>query len=180
MLGIFYHLSQPKSLRHVLKHLHYDHEAIKEPCVGFNNEPPAGSEGALKPNSRRRKGNNKTFRGGGVYTNNRSFDNSVEKSKESVGNIPNETGLRNKRSVWTVGTRGYRGAHFATFPSELITPCILAGCPKGGRVIDTFSGSGTTGEVAIKHGREYTGIELNPEYCQLSKERLANVQMKIV
>ncbi|MGL5436188.1 MAG: DNA-methyltransferase [Lachnospiraceae bacterium] len=93
--------------------------------------------------------------------------------------MPNETGLRNKRSVWTVGTKGYKGAHFATFPPKLIEPCILAGCPRGGTVLDIFSGSGTTGEVAIKYGRKYTGIELNPQYCDLSRERLSNVQIEL-
>ncbi len=157
---------------------YFDYKAIQEPCVGFNMEPPAGSEGTLTPNSRRRKGNNKTFRGGGAYTNNRSFDNSGPTEKDSVGNTPNETGLRNKRSVWAVGTNGYKGAHFATFPEKLIEPCILAGCPKEGKVIDPFSGSGTTGKVAMELGRKFTGIELNPAYCSLSENRLSSVQTR--
>jgi len=151
---------------------YYDHEAIKEPCVGFNNEPPAGSLGTLRPNARCRKGNNKTFRGGGAYTNNQSFNNHTDAKNISVGNKSNETGLKNKRSVWTVGTKGYKGAHFATFPPDLIKPCILAGCPENGTVLDPFSGSGTTGEVAEQNGRKYAGIELNPQYCELSKNRL--------
>jgi len=151
---------------------YFDHEAIKEPCVGFNNDPPAGSLGTFKPNTRRRKGNNKTFRGGGAYTNNQSFNNHTDAQNTSVGNKPNETGLKNKRSVWTVGTRGYKGAHFATFPPDLIKPCILAGCPENGTVLDPFSGSGTTGEVAEQSKRKYVGIELNPQYCELQEDRL--------
>ncbi len=158
---------------------YFDSEAIKEPCVGFNNDPPAGSEGTLKPNSRKRKGNNKTFRGGGVYTNNQSFNNSAEVEKKSVGNKENETGLRNKRDVWTVATTGYSGAHFATFPAQLIEPCMLAGCPPGGTALDPFFGSGTTGEVAIRYGREFIGIEINPEYCKISEIRTNNVQIKL-
>jgi DNA modification methylase len=79
---------------------------------------------------------------------------------------------RNKRSVWTVTTRSYSGAHFATFPPKLIEPCILAGCPKGGTVLDPFMGSGTTAQVAIGLGCNAVGIELNPEYCDLIKRRL--------
>lgn len=156
---------------------YYDHEAIKEPCVGFNNVPPAGSEGSAKPNSRRRKGNNKTFRGGGVYTGGRSFDNSGGKEKDSVGNVPNETGMRNRRDVWTVATRGYKGAHFATFPAVLIRPCLLAGCPVGGTALDPFFGSGTVGQVALEQGKDFVGIELNPDYCELSRERTQNAQI---
>lgn len=82
------------------------------------------------------------------------------------------SGMRNKRSVWTVATRPYAGAHFATFPPKLIEPCILAGCPEGGTVLDPFFGSGTTGEVATKNGCNCIGIELNPEYVKLAKKRL--------
>ncbi len=83
-----------------------------------------------------------------------------------------ENGKRNKRSVWTVATRPYKGAHFATFPPELIEPCVLAGSPRGGIVLDPFNGSGTTGAVALKHGRRYIGCELNPDYIALSMERI--------
>lgn len=153
------------------KKYYYSAEEVKEPCIGFNNILPAGSKGTKKPNSRLRKGNNKTFRGGGVYTNNRSFQNHGSKEKESTGNKPNETGLRNKRDVWTVATRGYKGAHFATFPPDLIRPCILAGCPEGGTVLDPFFGTGTVGVVATEHGRKFIGIELNLEYCRMAEER---------
>jgi DNA modification methylase len=79
---------------------------------------------------------------------------------------------RNKRSVWTVPTRPYKGAHFATFPPDLIVPCVRAGCPLGGTVLDPFNGSGTTGAVALTHGRNYIGCELNPEYIALSEQRI--------
>lgn len=158
---------------------YFDYEAIKEPAVGFNNEPVAGSKGTARPNSRIRKGNAKTFRGGGVYTGNKSFNNSIVNERESHGNCDNETGLRNKRSVWSVATKGYKGAHFATFPPELIKPCILAGAPVGGTVLDPFFGSGTTGEVALKEGRDFIGIELNPEYCELAKTRLPNTDIVV-
>jgi DNA modification methylase len=81
---------------------------------------------------------------------------------------------RNKRSVWTVTTKPYKEAHFAVYPLELITPCILAGSAEGDTVLDPFSGSGTTGEVALTHGRNYVGIELNPEYAALSEKRISN------
>ena len=79
---------------------------------------------------------------------------------------------RNKRSVWTVSTKPYAGAHFATYPEELIEPCILAGAPAGGVVLDPFFGSGTTGQVAQNLGRHWIGCELNPAYKALQDERL--------
>jgi DNA modification methylase len=79
---------------------------------------------------------------------------------------------RNKRSVWTVSTKPYKGAHFATFPTDLIEPCILAGAPAGGIVLDPFFGSGTTGQVAQALGRKFIGIELNEAYKPLQDERL--------
>jgi DNA modification methylase len=82
-------------------------------------------------------------------------------------------GQRNKRSVWTVTTKPYEGAHFAVFPTDLIEPCILAGAPVGGVVLDPFMGSGTTAQVAQSLGRQYLGCELNPEYAPLQKKRLA-------
>ena len=82
-------------------------------------------------------------------------------------------GGRNKRSVWTCPVSSYKGAHFATFPEKLIEPCVLAGCPPGGIVLDPFSGAATTGLVALKNGRRYLGIELNAEYCEIGRHRLA-------
>ncbi len=82
-------------------------------------------------------------------------------------------GRRNKRSVWTVTTQSFTEAHFATFPPDLIRPCILAGCPEGGVVLDPFSGAGTTAHVARLCGRRYIGIELNPEYVEMSGRRLS-------
>ena len=161
---IFLFSKQPK--------YYFDYEAIKEPAVGFNNMLPAGSKGTLKPNSRLRKGNSRTFRGGGAYTKGQSFNNSAEAKRESHGNTDNTTGLRNKRSVWRVVTQGYREAHFATFPEKLIEPCVLAGSKEGGIVLDPFLGSGTTAAVAKKHNRGFIGIELNSEYVEMTKRRL--------
>ena len=81
--------------------------------------------------------------------------------------------MANKRSVWTVTTKPYAGAHFAVFPSDLIEPCILAGAPVGGIVFDPFMGSGTTGQVAQNLGRQYLGCELNADYKTLQDKRLA-------
>jgi DNA modification methylase len=86
---------------------------------------------------------------------------------------------RNKRSVWTVATESYRGAHFATFPRALIQPCILAGCPSGGTVLDPFGGSGTTGQVAESLGRNSILIELNPSYIELQKKRTAQMGLAV-
>ena len=79
---------------------------------------------------------------------------------------------RNKRSVWTVPTRPFKGAHFATFPPQLIEPCILATSREGDTVLDPFFGAGTTGLVAQRHNRRWIGCELNPEYAKLAEERI--------
>jgi len=84
----------------------------------------------------------------------------------------NSNGTRNKRTVWTVTTKPYPEAHFATFPPGLIEPCVLAGCPEGGTVLDPFTGSGTTGMVALRAGRRFIGIELNPEYVEMARGRI--------
>ena len=82
-------------------------------------------------------------------------------------------GLRNKRSVWTINTAPYSGAHFATFPPALIEPCILAGSRSGDTVLDCFFGSGTTGEVAGNLGRNWIGCEINDQYAPLQQARTA-------
>jgi DNA modification methylase len=84
-------------------------------------------------------------------------------------------GMRNKRSVWTVTTKPYPEAHFATYPEELIEPCILAGSAIGDTVLDPFTGSGTTGAVAIRHQRNFIGTELNPAYVELARKRINSV-----
>ena len=88
-----------------------------------------------------------------------------------------EDGKRNRRSVWTVATRPYTGAHFATFPPALIEPCILAGSRTGDVVLDPFGGSGTTAQVALEHGRNYVLCELNPEYEPLIQQRIQGLQL---
>jgi site-specific DNA-methyltransferase (cytosine-N4-specific) len=90
---------------------------------------------------------------------------------ESIQEV-SEGGFRNKRSVWTVPIRPYKEAHFATFPPQLIEPCIKAGSPEGGNVLDPFGGAGTTGLVADRLGRSATLIELNPEYIDIINDRI--------
>lgn len=90
--------------------------------------------------------------------------------------LPDEEYLvRNKRDVWSVNVRPNNEAHFATYPQMLIQPCILAGSPQGGVILDPFMGSGTTGIVARKLGRKYVGIELNPEYQKMAERRITNL-----
>lgn len=83
----------------------------------------------------------------------------------------------NARDVWTISPKGYKGAHFAVFPEALPEKCILAGCPEGGVVLDPFAGSGTTLAVALRIGRSAIGIELNPEYINLARQRIAEVAL---
>jgi len=164
---------------------HYDADAIAEPLASASvarlsqdverqqgsDRVPGKTNGKMKAVA---KGNRKTVRGGGVYTQGRSFDNDAESCNDSVGNEPNERGLRNKRSVWTVATQPFKEAHFATFPPELIEPCIKAGCPVGGTVLDPFGGAGTTGLVADRLQRNAILIELNPEYAAMADRRIYN------
>jgi DNA modification methylase len=87
---------------------------------------------------------------------------------------------RNKRSVWSVSLKPYKGAHFATYPQELIEPCVLAGCPEGGTVLDPFIGSGTTAAVARRSGCKFVGFELNPEYLALAEKRFVQGSLQFV
>ncbi len=154
---------------------YFDNEAVKEKCVNGDPNPPRGSVAVL---GNRHKGNRKTFRGGGAYTEGQSFNNSVKSPAVTKGNKPNKLGKRNKRSVWTVSTAQNSVAHFATFPEELIKPCILAGCPAEGIVMDPFMGSGTTGKVAQDLGRQFIGFELNSEYCDMANDRTAQLRIE--
>jgi len=173
---------------------YFDAEAIAEPLAASSvkrlSQPslaqqagsarvPGKTNGNMK--AVRAKGNRKTFRGGGAYTQGRSFDNDATVTNDSVGNAPNARDTRKRRSVWTVATRGFKDAHFATFPPDLIEPCILAGCPKGGVVLDPFGGAGTTGMVAQRQNRNAILVELNPTYAAMARDRVtfdANPGMK--
>jgi DNA modification methylase len=104
----------------------------------------------------------------------RNDNDLAARSKESVFEA------RNKRSVWTVTTKPYEGAHFAVFPTDLIEPCILAGAPTGGVVLDPFMGSGTTAQVAQNLGRKYIGCELNIDYKPLQDQRLMQQSLEFV
>jgi DNA modification methylase len=107
---------------------------------------------------------NGSFTGGGI-----------PRAEKADGRIPNPKG-RNRRTVWTVATQPYSGSHFATFPTALIEPMILAGSRPGDLVLDPFSGTATVGEVSRKHHRRYVGLELNPKYIELAKERTQHIQ----
>jgi DNA modification methylase len=91
---------------------------------------------------------------------------------EKPGSVPVVYNTRNRRSVWTITTKPYSGAHFAVMPADLVKPCIMAGCREGGVVLDPFSGSGTTAMVARSLSCRYVGIELNPKYVEISLKRL--------
>lgn len=135
---------------------YYDYEAIKEDAIGERGGAPL-------------KARNTEFRQGNVKSVNEGLANGWQPSEN-----------RNKRSVWTVTTKPYDGAHFAVFPSDLIEPCILAGAPVGGIVLDPFMGSGTTAQVAQNLGRQYMGCELNPEYKPLQDKRLSQLSLELL
>lgn len=93
-------------------------------------------------------------------------------SRTKSGNAYEYRPKRNKRSVWTITTKPFRGSHFAVFPVDLIEPCILAGCPIDGTVLDPFTGSGTTGVAALRNGRNFIGVEINPKYADMANNRI--------
>ena len=105
---------------------------------------------------------------GSIRAQNRHASNPREMNEKQYEEIKGA----NRRSVWTIATRPYAEAHFATFPPEIPELCIKAGCPKGGTVLDPFFGAGTTGLVAARIGREFIGIELSEEYCRMAKKRI--------
>lgn len=96
--------------------------------------------------------------------------------RNDEGRIFNDNGFRNKRDVWTISVKPFKGAHFATFPPQLIEPCILAGCPPDGTVLDPFFGAGTTGLVAQQHGRNWIGCELNSVYAEMATKRIKDAE----
>ncbi|KVR27807.1 DNA methyltransferase [Burkholderia ubonensis] len=111
--------------------------------------------------------------GGPRFGGNKYGDDGRDESRTKSGNEwCGESGRANRRSVWTIATQSYRGAHFATFPEALVEPCVLAGSRPGDVVFDPFFGSGTTGQVAQQLGRRFLGCELNPEYESLQRDRL--------
>ena len=150
---------------------YYDQEAIAEPAEASTIERLAQQEGSDrvpgKTNGKMKavgRGGVNAFRGQGHFNHPANRDG---RDMKDVG-----TGLtRNKRSVWTVTTKPFKGAHFATFPPDLIRPCILAGCPMGGTVLDCFGGAGTTALVAEEEGRNSTLIEMNGEYADMARDR---------
>lgn len=102
------------------------------------------------------------------------FDYEAIKEPCSESNIKDF--MRRKRDVWSIATKPFKGAHFATFPEDLVLPCLLAGCPEEGTALDTFAGAGTVGVVCKKNNRNFIGIELNPEYAAMAESRIENTE----
>lgn len=161
-------------------HYYFDNEAIQEPA---NIQKVKGD---IRFGGNKHEDNEDThfnIYSGNAYkprTKNMQYDgqtpNTMHARREE--GLPDKQYLvRNKRDVWSVPLKPCKEAHFATFPEELIKPCILAGCRRGGAVLDPFFGSGTTGRVALTLNRHYIGIELNPEYIEIADRRTDNIQM---
>jgi DNA modification methylase len=136
---------------------YYDYQAVLEPAA-YDGRKDTMFKGAVKDYE-------------GIVPNGKPQTFATE-GHERWQKDENGLQVRNKRDVWWVSTKPFKDAHFATFPEDLIEPCVLAGCPKGGVILDPFNGAGTTGVVALKHGRDYIGIELNESYIEMSRERI--------
>lgn len=183
---------------------YFDYEAIQEEAIWKDDKRATqgrtayegkGTEGtdshaqqSFVSFSRKKKTNDKTVGirfGGNKYGDNEDSHYQTYSGKEWTPQMKNtddgdeEIVVRNKRDVWSVTLKPCKEAHFATFPEDLIKPCILAGCRIGGVVLDPFFGSGTTGRVAESLNRNYLGIELNPEYIEIGKRRTNNVQLSL-
>jgi site-specific DNA-methyltransferase (adenine-specific) len=145
---------------------YYDADAIREPHVTFseNSKMRGGRNHFGKRNGTPERGKN----AGKTNLHNARWDQAFHPKG------------RNKRTVWSVPLGKFRDAHFAVFPPRLIEPCILAGSAPGGIVLDPFFGAGTVGLVATELGRQYVGIELNPEYVEMARRRLAHVQVRLI
>lgn len=135
---------------------YFDAAAISEPITGKSTKRYLMQGGEQMP-----------IFGGGKYG-----DNEREETRTKSGKPYKPKGRRNKRSVWSISTAGFKGAHFATFPEKLVEPCVLAGSPPGGTVLDPFAGSGTTGAVAKRLRRDFVGVEINPEYARMAEDRI--------
>jgi DNA modification methylase len=154
---------------------HYDAEAIKEPMSLSSVERLSQDVESQTGSSRVPGKTNGTMKAVGKVDKQRGHGRRHAGFNDRWDAMEREeqcSGLRNKRSVWTVATQPFSDAHFATFPPALIEPCILAGCPKGGTVLDPFGGAGTTGLVADRLGRNAILIELNPEYAAMAQRRI--------
>lgn len=153
---------------------YFDHEAIKEPAVGQNEHDLTGP-GYKAPGQSAQTGSRSkrdSFKRTGSKRAQVIPGQSVGTHREDREESAYDTSTRNRRSVWDVATRPYKGAHFATFPPALIEPCVLAGSRRGDVVLDPFGGSGTTGAVALQHGRRAVLCELNQEYIPLIHQRV--------
>ncbi len=163
---------------------YYDGKAIAEPCVESNDDRPRMGQGPNTQYKQKRAEmvmpNGKHSRTDKQAAGRRIVDN-VAKARANGANHDSPFGsTRNKRSVWTVATKPFKAAHFATFPPDLIRPCILAGCAPAGTVLDPFAGSGTTLMIAREQGCRAVGFELNEDYCRLAVQRLAQAVLPFV
>jgi DNA modification methylase len=157
---------------------YYDFEAMQEPVSGTANARGTG----VNPKAVKMPDGWDTGAGahGSFHREGREKGKTRPRQNESFSGAVNEiVEKRNRRSVWTIGSEPFAGAHFATFPRALIDPCILAGSRKGDVVLDPFMGSGTTAEAAEHLGRQWIGCELQPDYMQLQTQRLAQRAMPL-
>lgn len=153
------------------KRYYFDHEAIMEEAV-TQVDPRIGKRIEYDGKRDGEKGKGQRAFVALRYGNGTKQERTQDKGSNMV--LKDGVVVRNKRDVWTVNVKPTKEAHFATYPEKLIIPCILAGCPEGGVVLDPFMGSGTTGIVARKLNRQFVGIEINPDYQRMAERRIFN------
>ena len=159
---------------------YFDAEAIAEPLAASTIDRLAQQNLANQRGSDRVPGktNGAMKAVGPRFGGSKYGDDARDEARTKSGNEWSgaDSGLRNKRSVWSVATQPFPDAHFATFPQALIEPCVLAGAPPGGTVLDPFLGAGTTAVVCERLGRRWIGCELNTEYADIAKRRIESTQ----
>lgn len=136
----------------------YNFDAMKEPIKEIS-----------KKRYMRARGKDNKYLQEGTGAKRQSINEAREYGEYIGDNVPK---FRNNRDIWTINTSAFKGKHYAVFPPKLVELCIKAGCPKKGLILDPFMGSGTVGMVAIRMDREYIGIDINKDYCQIAKERI--------
>jgi len=148
---------------------YYDHEAVKEPMAD-------STWGRAE-----RASNAKAKYGSPARPDSKQLSNGIDQTHAYAGlasgrslGYDTENGTRNRRDVWTISTKPFKGAHFAVMPEALVEPCVLAGSAEGDTVLDPFTGSGTVAVVANRYGRNFVGTELNPEYGEIAYARITN------
>ena len=160
---------------------YFDAEAISEPIAGSSTKRYLQNLESQRGSDRQPGKSNGPMKAVLPRFGGKKYGNRTEvETRTKSGKVYVPTMRRNRRDVWTVSTASFKGSHFAVFPEKLVEPCVLAGCPEGGTVLDPFAGSGTAGVVAKRLHRDFLGLEINAEYASMAADRIAATTAMVV